>query len=108
MRKYRLAIIKDEKQVAYENLIRVKRNDGTLDKIKRAEQLRGKITTNPTNPMKVVELASYKTLEPILFLEPHKHLQKRVDKIANMKARIKDEGRPPTDIELAAISKYNE
>ena len=43
-----------------------------------------------------------------MFLEPHKHLQKRVDKIANMKARIKDEGRPPTDIELAAISKYNE
>ena len=41
MRKYRDAINKNQKEVEYNDLIRVKKIDGTLDKIKRAEELRG-------------------------------------------------------------------
>ena len=41
MRKYRHAIVKNEKQILYNRLIQEKKDDGTFFKIKKAEQLRG-------------------------------------------------------------------
>ena len=81
MRKYRQAIEKDTKQVEYAALIEKKKDDGTFFKIKRAEQLRGKIAVSPTDPNKVMELSCYKSLEPILYLEPHKKLQEDIERI---------------------------
>ena len=54
MRKYREAIEKETKNSAYQVLIDRKKDDGTFDKIKQAENLRGKITIRPTNPEKVI------------------------------------------------------
>ena len=47
-----------------------------------------------------MEVTCYKSLEPILFLEPHKELIERIDKIKKIKKRITDEGRAPMDIEI--------
>ena len=67
MRKYREALEAENKTNHYQRLIDQKKDDGTFDKIKKAENLRGKITIRPTNPEKVVALEAYKSLEPILY-----------------------------------------
>ena len=100
MRKYRQALEADEKSKGYAALIFEKKRDGTFDKIKRAEKLRGQVKVAPTDPKKVMEVTCYKSLEPILFLEPHKELIERIDKIKKIKKRITDEGRAPMDIEI--------
>lgn len=99
MRKYREAMTRDVKADEYRALIQEKKDDGTFQQIKRAEALRGKITVSPTFPSKVMEINCYKSLEPVLYLEPHKKLQERIDKIKQIKDSVKEEGRPPTNIE---------
>ena len=89
-------------------MIQEKKDDGTFFKIKRAEQLRGKITIGPTDPRKATELDCYKSLEPILYLEPHKKLLEKIEYIKNIKEKIINENRPPTNIEVKKIAKYNE
>lgn len=79
MRKYREAITKNTKQEEYNALIQEKKDDGTFFKIKRAEKLRGQITVGPSDPRKLIELNCYKSLEPILFLEPHKKLLEKIE-----------------------------
>ena len=74
MRKYRHAIVKNENQLAYNKLIQQKKDDGTFFKIKKAEKLRGQVNIGPTDPRKATELDLYKSLEPILYLEPHRKL----------------------------------
>ena len=82
----------------------MKKEDGTLDKIKKAEGLRGKIINPPTNSTKVILFNCYKTLTEILYLEPHKKLQERVIEITRMKRAIIDEARAPTNIEVQQIA----
>ena len=79
MRKYREAMNRDVKADDYKALIQQKKNDGTFYEIKKAERLRGKLTVRPTFPTKLMEINCYKSLEPVLYLEPHKKLQKRID-----------------------------
>lgn len=108
MKKYRDALTKTEKQQQYNALIKAMDADGNLDKIKRADQLKGKLNVRPTDPKKVIELNMYKSLEPILYLEPHKKLLRYINKIATLKARIIEENRAPSNAEMAMIAKYNE
>lgn len=107
MRKYKQAMQVDPKKVQYAKLIDEKKEDGTFYKIKRAEQLRGKILTQPTDPKKKIELSCYKSLEPILFLEPHKKLNERIENIRTIRETIANENRSPTDVEIQQIAKYN-
>ena len=82
MRKYRDAINKTVKEAEYNDLIRIKKKDGTFDKIKRSEQLRGQLQgLKPTDPVKIIELKLFESLAPILYLEPHRKLQDRVARI---------------------------
>ena len=62
----------------------------------------------PTYPQRLIEINAYKNLEPILYHEPHKKLQKRVLKIKDLKEQIQKEQRMPTEPEVRQIAKYNE
>lgn len=96
MRKYIKGLENEKKSTHYKDLIRAKKDDGTFDKIKKAESLRGKISITPTDSTKAIAIQLYKSLEPTLYLEPHKKLQERVEDIKQMKAHIRQSGRPPT------------
>ena len=50
MRKYKEARDKLHKVNHYAKVINRIRDDGSLEKIRHAEQLKGKITSSPTNP----------------------------------------------------------
>ena len=108
MKKYRNIIQKDRKEQKYNALIYEKIKDGTLAKIKRAEDLKGKLTVRPTDPKKLIELNLYASLEPILYLDPHKKLIKYINKVSGIKQSLTNENRPPTNAEIAMIAKYNE
>ena len=63
---------------------------------------------SPTDPNKIVELNCYKSLESILYLDPHRKLKENIDKIAAIKEELQTTGRQPTDEEINMVAKYNE
>lgn len=83
------------------------KEDGTFEKIKKAESLRGKIVTRPTDSSKAALLNCYKTLEEIIFLEPHKKLQEEVFEVQKIKQALDEEGRAPSDEEVKKIANFN-
>lgn len=85
MRKYIKGLETEKKTSHYKDLIRAKKYDGTFDMIKKAESLRGKISITPMDSTKAIAIELYKSLEPTLYLEPHKKLQERVREIQDMK-----------------------
>ena len=60
MKKYKEAREKAQKVNHYAEVIRRIRDDGSLEKIKRAEGLKGKITVTPTDPKRLIEIGAFK------------------------------------------------
>lgn len=61
----------------------------------------------PTDPKKLIEIETFKKLDPLIHQEPYKKLRADSENIKFLKEQILKENRAPTDEEVAKIGQYN-